>query len=81
MRAATPGRSRPTAVLPGTRWDRPWNGLRLRAWTWPEAVVMDNAAREAALCPAQQVRSADEGVDWAVVETDLSGHGVTLKLL
>ena len=48
---------------------------------WPEAAGMDEAALEAALYPARQVRPADEDVDWAEVEKDLSGRGVTLKLL
>ena len=48
---------------------------------WPEAAGMDDAALEAALYPARQVRPADEDVDWAKVEKDLSGCGVTLKLL
>ena len=48
---------------------------------WPEAAGMDDAALEAALYPARQVRPADEDVDWAAVERDLSGRGVTLKLL
>ena len=42
---------------------------------------MDDSALEAALYPARQVRPADEDVDWAEVENDLSGRGVTLKLL
>ena len=42
---------------------------------------MDDAALEAALYPARRVRPADEDVDWAAVEKDLAGRGVTLKLL
>ena len=48
---------------------------------WPEAAGMDDAALEAALYPARQVRPADEDVDWAAVEKDLAGRGATLKLL
>ena len=41
---------------------------------------MDDEALEAALYPAPQEAPA-EGVDWAKVESDLSGRGMTLKLL
>ena len=49
--------------------------------SWPEAADMDDVTLEAALYPVRQVRPADEDVDWAEVENDLSGRGVTLKLL
>ncbi|MDE0226028.1 MAG: IS21 family transposase [Gammaproteobacteria bacterium] len=49
--------------------------------SWPEAAGMDDAALEAALYPARRTRPADEGVDWAKVEEELSGRGAALKLL
>ena len=49
--------------------------------SWPEAAGMDDAALEAALYPARRARPADEGVDWAKVEEELSGRGAALKLL
>ncbi len=49
--------------------------------SWPEAADMDDEVLEAALYPVRQVRPADEDVDWATVESDLSDRGVTLKLL
>ena len=42
---------------------------------------MDDEVLEAALYPVRQLRPADEDVAWADVEKDLSGRGVTLKLL
>ncbi|MDE0308040.1 MAG: hypothetical protein OXI87_24620 [Albidovulum sp.] len=48
--------------------------------TWPEAADMDDAALVAALYPTRQFQSANEGADWANVETKLSGRGMTLKL-
>lgn len=47
----------------------------------PEASSMDDAALEAAFCPARQVRPEDEDEDWAAVENYLAGRGMTLKLL
>ena len=48
---------------------------------WPEARDMDEEALEAALYPAPAEAAPQQEVDWAKVEKDLSGRGVTLKLL
>ena len=48
--------------------------------SWPKARGMDDEALEAALYPAPQEAPAED-VDWAKVESDLSGRGMTLKLL
>ena len=48
---------------------------------WPEAADMDDAALEEALYPVRQTLPAGEDVDWNTVEKDLSGRGMTLKLL
>ena len=48
--------------------------------SWPEARDLDDEALEAALYPAPR-EAATEDADWAKVEKDLSGRGVTLKLL
>ena len=48
--------------------------------SWPEARDLDDEALEAALYPAPR-EAPTEDADWAKVEKDLSGRGVTLKLL
>lgn len=48
--------------------------------SWPEAREMDEGALEAALYPPPPPRPSED-VDWARVEAELSGRGVTLKLL
>ena len=48
--------------------------------SWPEARDLDDEALEAALYPVPREALAED-VDWARVEKDLSGRGMTLKLL
>ena len=48
--------------------------------SWPEAREMDEEALEAALYRRPRASDWPE-VDWAKVEKDLSGRGVTLMLL
>ena len=50
--------------------------------SWPEAGELDDEALEAALYPAPgKAAVPEEDVDWEQVETDLSGRGMTLRLL
>ena len=49
--------------------------------SWPEARKLTEEGLEAALYPAAPDAPAQEDVDWAKVEKDLSGRGMTLKLL
>ena len=48
--------------------------------SWPEAREMEEEALDAALYPAPPPRPPED-VDWARVEAELSGRGVTLRLL
>ena len=48
--------------------------------SWPEARDMDDEALDAALYRSARTSDGAE-VDWAKVEKDLSGRGVTLMLL
>ena len=48
--------------------------------SWPQARDLDDEALEAALNPPKQDVSGSE-VDWAQVEEDLAGRGMTLFLL
>ena len=56
------------------------DGFAASGQNGPEAAGIDDAALEAALYLARQARVAEEDVDWAKVEKDLSARDATLKL-